>query len=145
MITITMMHSFTGHCMSPQISHKILRDVSEISIVSSWALTVVFHCEYQPRRWWISPFSSDLVTNSYRPLWCQRQSVGSCYREHDCWWIHSPGSEEAWKPYDTVGSRSCWWIKHHSHNLQGPLTEWWVLIVHCCYSHHHLTALELSH
>lgn len=75
---------FAGHCMSPQILHKIHRDVSEISIVSSWALTVVFHCEYQPRRWWISPFSSDLVTNSYRPLWCQSQSVGSRYHEHDC-------------------------------------------------------------
>lgn len=76
-----------------QIWHRIHRDVSEISIVSSWPLTVVFHCEYQPRCWWISPFSSNLVTNSYRPLWCQRQSVNSCSHvsvsavEHtvDCW------------------------------------------------------------
>lgn len=64
-------------CMSPKIWHIIHRDVSEISIVSSWALTDVFHCEYQPRRWWISPFSSNLVTNSHRLPWCQSQSVSS--------------------------------------------------------------------
>ena len=62
-----------------QTSHKIPRDVSEISIVSSWALTVVFHCEYQPRCWWISLFSANLVRNSYRPLWCQSKSVSLCH------------------------------------------------------------------
>lgn len=70
-----MMHSYTGRCMSLQIWRKIHRDVSEISIVSSWALTVVFHCEYQPPCWWISPFSCYLVTNSYRTWWRLRPSL----------------------------------------------------------------------
>lgn len=75
-----MIHSSTGHWMSPEMLHKIHRDLSEISIVSSWALTVVFHCEYQPQCWWISLFSANYVTNSHRPLWCQSKS-GS-FRHH---------------------------------------------------------------
>lgn len=81
----TMIHSNTSHCLSPPIWHIIHRDLSEISIVSSWALTDVFHCEYQPRCHWISPFSSILVTNSYRALWCQSQSVGTYMSI--CHWI----------------------------------------------------------
>lgn len=61
----------------------IRSNVSEISIVSSWALTDVFRCEYQPRRWWISPFSFNLVTDSYRALWwCQSCSPSSLPSEH---------------------------------------------------------------
>lgn len=86
-----MMHSNTGHCMSPQIWHNIQRDVSEISIVSSWALTVVFHCEYQPRRWWIRPH---LDTNSYIPLvmsepLCAFMLPYECV----CCWIYSCRTE----------------------------------------------------
>lgn len=73
----------TGCSVSPTIWRLIHSDVSEISIVSSWALTDVFHCEYQPRRWWISPFSFNLVTDSYRAPWCHSSSPSSCSpREH---------------------------------------------------------------
>lgn len=80
------MHSRRAGCgVSPTIWRLIHSDVSEISIVSSWALTDVFRCEYQPRRWWISPFSFNLVTDSYRALWCQSCSPSSrSPSEHKC-------------------------------------------------------------
>lgn len=78
LLCIVMHGRCTGCGASPTIWRLTHSDVSEISIVSSWALTDVFRCEYQPRRWWISPFSFNLVTDSYRALWCQSCSPSSC-------------------------------------------------------------------
>lgn len=78
LLCIVMHSRRTGCGVSPTIWRLIHSDVSEISIVSSWALTDVFRCEYQPRRWWISPFSFNLVTDSSRALWCQSCSPSSC-------------------------------------------------------------------
>lgn len=92
------MHSRRTRCsVSPAIWRLIHSDVSEISIVSSWTLTDVFHCEYQPRRWWINPFSFNLVTDSYRAPWCQSCSSSSCSlpwtQARACCWTWSRWSE----------------------------------------------------
>lgn len=109
----TMIHSNTSHCLSPPIWYIIHRDLSEISIVSSWALTDVFHCEYQPRCHWISPFSSILVTNSYRALWCQSQSVALI-------WVSVAEYLIDWKvTYDPVYISGSWtkWLSIYIHKL----------------------------
>lgn len=105
----------TGHCMSPRIWYKIHGDVLEISIVSSWALTVVFHCEYQPWRWWISPFSS-----------CHKLLQTSVMSEPVCRPLLSRVLFDPRKPHDILDS-SYWWII--SHRIQGPFTEWCICFV----------------
>lgn len=82
--------------------------------------------------WWISPFSSNLVTNSYRPQWCHGQSAGSCSRmvsvsAADCTAVGLKGSP---KPYGRV-DRSCWWMNHNNNNLQSVQSVCGVSVLWC--------------
>lgn len=97
----TMMHSNSSHCMSPLIWQIIHRNVSEISIVSSWALTDVFHCEYQLWCQWISPFSSSLFTNSYLQGFLMSEPV--------CW-LRSAADWLKISPITSSSSNSCRWL-----------------------------------
>lgn len=104
----TMMHNNSSHCMSPPIWQIIHRNVSEISIVSSWALTDVFHCEYQLWCQWISPFSSSLFTNSYLQGFLMSEPV--------CW-LRSAADWLKFSPITSSSSKSCRWLNSLSKNL----------------------------
>lgn len=104
----TMMHNNSSHCMSPPIWQIIHRNVSEISIVSSWALTDVFHCEYQLWCQWISPFSSSLFTNSYLQGFLMSEPVCRLRAAADCLKI---------SPITSSSSNSCRWLNGLSENL----------------------------
>lgn len=104
----TMMHSNSSHCMSPLIWHIIHGNVSEISIVSSWALTDVFHCEYQLWCQWISPFSSCIFTNSYLQGFLMSEPV--CRLRSAADWLKI-------SPITSSSSNSCRWLNGLSENL----------------------------
>lgn len=103
-----MMHNNSSQCMSPPIWQIIHRNVSEISIVSSWALTDVFHCEYQLWCQWISPFSSSLFTNSYLQGFLMSEPV--CR-------LRSAADGPKSSPITSSSSNSCRWLNGLSENL----------------------------